>query len=83
MATRLQRQHDAAARSLRFDSVLLHQGYFQQTLILNIMAFKSKRYPVYAGVAQLVEQLTCNEKVASSNPVSGTNRFASIDSWLW
>lgn len=27
----------------------------------------------YAGVAQLVEQLTCNEKVASSNPVSGTD----------
>ena len=26
-----------------------------------------------AGVAQLVEQLTCNEKVEGSNPFSGTS----------
>ena len=26
----------------------------------------------YAGVAQLVEQLTCNQKVAGSSPASGT-----------
>ena len=30
-----------------------------------------------AGVAQLVEQLTCNEKVEGSNPFSGTS-FASL-----
>ena len=27
----------------------------------------------FAGVAQLVEHLTCNQGVASSNPAAGTN----------
>ena len=29
-----------------------------------------------AGVAQLVEQLTCNEKVEGSIPFTGTNKYA-------
>ena len=32
-----------------------------------------------AGVAQLVEHLTCNQGVASSNPAAGTNIIFSIN----
>ena len=28
---------------------------------------------IYAGIAQLVEQLTCNEQVGGSNPSTGSN----------
>ena len=31
-----------------------------------------------AGVAQLVEQLTCNEKVEGSIPFTGTNKYATL-----
>ena len=29
---------------------------------------------IYAGIAQLVEQLTCNEQVGGSNPSTGSKR---------
>ena len=33
-------------------------------------------FNIFAGVAQLVEQLTCNEKVEGSIPFSGTKFFS-------
>ena len=38
-------------------------------------AQRSRYLTKVAGVAQLVEQLTCNEKVEGSIPFSGTNDF--------
>ncbi len=32
---------------------------------------------IYAGVAQLVEHLTCNQRVEGSNPFAGTPRGGS------
>ena len=35
----------------------------------------------FAGIAQLVEQLTCNQSVAGSSPASGTS-MAIVAKWL-
>ena len=35
----------------------------------------SGRTPVFAGIAQLVEQLICNQQVVGSNPSAGSNHF--------
>ncbi len=36
--------------------------------------------PVFAGLAQLVEQLICNQWVAGSSPAAGTS-FALLTQW--
>lgn len=38
---------------------------------------------VHAGVAQLVEQLTCNEKVEGSIPFTGTSQINDLGRFLW
>ena len=43
----------------------------------NMAQLLAAKVPYYAGIAQLVEHLTCNEDVAGSSPVS-----SSIHSWI-
>ena len=35
----------------------------------------------FAGIAQLVEQLTCNQQVVGSSPISGTIFYGGIAKW--
>ena len=60
-----------------FFAPLNAQGVAAGLLIrVSLVRFQKEEQKTFnAGVAQLVEQLTCNEKVASSNPVSGTKHL--------
>ena len=43
------------------------------------MSLKSSRH---AGIAQLAEQLICNQQVAGSSPAASSNQAAGTESWL-
>jgi hypothetical protein len=38
---------------------------------------------IFAGIAQLVEQLICNQQVVGSNPTAGSSKFWIADCRLW
>ena len=58
--------------------LLLDRSFNQSVIHLNARAEIHVKYMArrfwFAGVAQLVEQLTCNQQVAGSSPITSSTR---------